>query len=181
MTQRFKENDATELQVINLALPSLEALGDARDQFESGAYTCFKLGEVLFDLGRDPVAGVVSRDIFTTTFFAIHALFTRPGTFEFYMELFRAVFGEDVSVVFTIPGPGQLTIDIEAANLVTFKILAREIVDGVYVYHNLLTSDTGEYIVGQELEAIRSEEELRALINEVSPNGIYTVVNLAEV
>lgn len=180
MTQRFKENDPNEAVVNDLAMPTLNALGEVRDQFEAGAFECFKLGEVLFDLQRDPTAGVITREVFRSSFFAIHSLFTRPGTFEFYLEMFRAIFGDDASIDFTVPAPGKLEIGVTALDLVTFNLLARSIVDGVYEYYPLKTSDTGDNIVGQGSEGLRTQAEIDALIAEVSPSGIYTTCTLAE-
>lgn len=178
MTQRFKENDESEAKVISVALPSLNALGIARDEFEVGAFTCFKLGEVLFDLERDPVAGVITREVFIKAFYGIHALFTRPGTFEFYLEMFRAIFGEDVDVEFTVPGPGQLSININSLFLEGFNLVARAVVDGDYEYYPLITSDTGDYILAQGVAGIRTQGEIDALMAEVAPSGIYTICTL---
>lgn len=178
MTQRFKENDENELIMINLALPTLAALGVARDDMEVGAFECFKLGGVLWDLGRDPMADVITRELFASSFFAIHQLFTRPGTYEFYLEVFRAVFGPDVDVEFVNPDPGVLEINIDAEDLTTFRLQARQIVDGEYVYYDLVTSDGGDFIMGQGTSGARTQAEIDALINEISPNGIFTTCTL---
>lgn len=178
--QRFKENDPTEEQVYNLILPELESIGQDLDDFNDGAYTCFKLGEVLYDTERDPMAGVISRAIFRQSFFAIHQLFTRPGTFDFYLEVFRAIFGQETAIEFEIPGPGQLVINIPTLTTDSFELAARELVDGEYVYSPLVTSDTADNIIGQGFVSLFTEEEINNLTNEISPNGIYTVVNLVE-
>lgn len=174
----FKPNEELEQRVTNLVIPMLTSLGIDHDNFWNGANTCFLLGDVLYDLDRDPMAGVITRGIFRTSFFAIHNLFTAPGTFEFYLAVFRAIFGEDVVVEFEIPSPGVLLIDIDSLSTGTFNLLAREIVGGVYVYHELVTSDAGDFIMGQGTNGIKTQQEMDALINEISMAHIYTVCNL---
>lgn len=176
--QAFKENDATEAQVAALALPMLDMLGIDRDAFYEGAYRCFKLGEVIYDLGRDPTADVITREVFRTAFFAIHGLFTSPGTYEFYIDLFKAIFGQDAEVMFEIPDPGQLTINVQALDINQFKILARAIIDDVYEYYPLTTNDGSDYIIGQGTVGARTQDEINALIAEIAPSGVYTICDL---
>lgn len=178
MTQRFKENDVTEPIVTNLFLSVLEELGADRDTFFDNAFLSYLLGDVLFDLNRDPLADVITREVFRASFPAIHDLFTRPGTFEFYLDVFRSVFTADTDIEFTIPGPGQLVIDVSAVTLEQFPILARRIVDDVYIYDNLVTSDTNENIVAQGISGIKTQSEMDGLAAEISAYGIFTTVNL---
>lgn len=180
MTQRFKENDATEMQVANLFLPTLAALGADRDTFWAEAFACYLLGDSLYDLDRDPLVGVITREVYRTSFPAIHDLFTRPGTFEFYLAVFRSIFTDDTDVEFTIPGPGQLVIDVQAVTSENFFILARRIVDDAYIYENLVTSDLNEPIMAQGFKGPKTESEIRGLISEISAYGVFTTVNLIE-
>ncbi len=178
MTQRFKENDQTELDIIGLFEPTLLALGADRDSFYADAFNSGFLGNVLFDLGRDPLVDVITREVYSNSFPAIHELFTRPGTFEFYLSVFRKIFTDDTDIQFEIPGPGQLNITVNAITYETFKLLMREIVDDAYVYHPLITSDTSDYVVGQGVKGIKTQSEISALIVEISAYGIFTQVTL---
>lgn len=178
MTQRFKENDVTESQVYNIFLGTLESLGVDRDTFFEEAFETYGLGEVLYDLRKDPLADVITREVYRTSYPAIHELFTAPGTFEFYLSVFRKTFSEDTEIEFKIPGPGQLEIEINALNLEEFNILAREIVGGVYVYHTLVTSDFNEPIVAQGVTGIKTQSEIEGLLAEISAYGVYTTVKL---
>lgn len=178
MTQRFKDNDADELIVINLATPSLAALTLDLDAFLAGAFECYLLGDVLYDLVRDPLADVITRPVYRSSFPAIHNLFTAPGTFEFYIDLFKKVFGDDVEIEFVIPSPGVLEINLTEATDEEFNLVAREIVDDVYVYSNLVTSDLNEPIMGVGPKAIKTQAEIDGLIAEVSAYGIYTTATI---
>lgn len=174
----FKETDTLEAAVSNTIVPTIDQLETDLDLFFDGAFECFLLGDVLYDLSRDPMAGVITRGIFRTSFFAIHELFTAPGTFEFYLTVFRAIFGDSVDVEFVIPGPGQLEINIDSLETGTFNLLAREIVGGVYEYSQLITSEDGDLIMGQGTQGIKTQYEMDSLINEISMDGIFTVCNL---
>ncbi len=176
--QRFKENDTTEPDVYNLFNPSLVGLGLEFDAFFAGAFSCYLLGDVLYDLERDPLAGVITRNVYRTSYPTIHDIFTRPSTFEFYLDVFRKVFTDDVEVEFIIPGAGQLEINITALGFESFNILTRRIVDDVYVYETLVTSDLNEPIIGRGTRGIKTQEEIEALVTEISAYGIFTTVTL---
>ena len=76
--ERFKDNDETEAKVIAVAMPTLNTLGADRDAFFQGAFSAYGLGEVLYDLDRDPMSGVITREVFVKSFPAIHQLFGGP-------------------------------------------------------------------------------------------------------
>lgn len=170
--QRFKETDEKETKIIDAVMPTLEPLGLDRDAFFDQAFLCFLLGDVLYDLERDPMSGVITRDVFRTSFFAIHELFTRPGTFDFYLQVFRAIWGDNVDVEFVVPDPGHLQINVEALDLVSFVIQGRIIEDGVYVYYDIIDHD-GDVILGLSTQGIKTQNEVDALIHELAPNGIF--------
>jgi hypothetical protein len=178
--QKFKPNDLEEQKFIDTLTPIFDGISSDLDDFYQGAYRCFLLGDVLYDTGRDPLVGVINRSLYRSSFFAIHELFTRPGTFEFYLDVLRAIFGQETEIEFVIPSPGVLEINVPAANYETFNILAREIIDGVYHYFPLVTSDGGEEILGQGFISIYTPQEINGLIKELAPNGIHTTVNLTE-
>src|SRR5690606_13222941 len=91
-----------------------------------------------------PLVGVITRETFRSSFFAIHQLFTRPGTFEFYLDVFRAVWGDDVEVEFSIPQSGVLQINIEALDVQLSIAAARRIVNNSYVYDEIILQG-GDY------------------------------------
>lgn len=180
MTQRFKANDPKEQQVIDLFMPTLEGLGDERDLFFAEAFACYLLGDVLYDLDRDPMVGVIGKDLYRSSFPAIHDLFTRPGTFEFYIALFRSIFTDDTDIQFDIPGAGHLVIDVTAITQENSYIMARRIVDSSYVYERIVTSDLNDPIMAQGFKGPKSESEIIGLVSEISAYGVFTEVNLIE-
>lgn len=175
--QAFKQNDVVEKKVTDafLTFPNLREAN--LNEFYEGAYDCFLLGDVLFALKRDPMAGVVTQETFRSSFFAIHQLFTRPGTFEFYLEVFRAVWGNDVAVQFVVPEPGKLLINVEALTIQLEDWLVRRIEDGVYVYEELIDEE-GDNIVFQGTQGIKTQSEAEALVNELYPAGLWVETTL---
>lgn len=166
------------MDVAQVMIPTIQSLGVDHDTFFDEAFASYLLGDVLWNLDRDPLVGVVTKEVFRSSFPAIHELFTRPGTFEFYLSVFRKIFSADVDIEFEIPGPGQLVINVSAITYENFGILTREIVDDVYVYSNLVTSDLNEPIVGQGVVGIKTQAEMEGLISEISAYGVYTEINL---
>ncbi len=175
--QRFKENDETEAKVIAVAMPTLIALGEDRDEFYDGANTSYGLGEILFDLDRDPMSSALSREIYRQAFPAIHQLFKRPGTFEFYLTVFRAIWGDAVAIEFGVPSPGVLTINASVLDYDTFDLIAREIVNNAYTYPEVIDQE-GDNIAVVDTIGIKTQSEISALMNELSPEGIFVITTL---
>jgi hypothetical protein len=174
--QAFKTNDLVEAKVKSCFDTILDLLASYADDFYEGAYEAFPFGDVLFETGH-PLNGVITQDVFREIFPEIHDIFTRPGTFDFYCELFQAIWGEDVSITFTVPAPGKLVIDIEALETEENFALARKIVDNEYVYNEIIDHD-GDNIIFQGTRGIKTQRELDALIREISPNGVWVEATL---
>jgi len=176
--KQFKPND-TEVEpriiaALNYALTPIVA---SRDEFYDESYEAFDLGHVLYDSNRDPMSGVILRENFARSFFEIHSLFTRPGTFEFYLDVFRRIWGNDVDVQFVIPGDGRLQINIEALASYLEQFHARRIVDNAYVYDPVIDHE-GDKIMFQTSIGIKTQAEIRALMRELSPYGVFVEANL---
>ena len=175
--QRFRVNDEVEGQVIETVMPILNTLGADRDAFFSQAFITEGLGEVLYSLEADPLSDVIDLDVYRKSFPAIHNLFTRPATFEYYLELFRAIWGEDVLIDFEIPAAGILEIGAQVLNVESFQLIARQIVDNQYQYNNLTDRD-GNRIAVRDLEGTKSQDQIDKLVIEISANGIYVTIAL---
>lgn len=175
--QAFRQNDEIEFRVSGIFTDKINEIGADLKSFFDGAYTSYVLGDILFDLDRSPLADSISKDVFRSSYYAIHQLYTRPGTFEFYLDVFRAVFGPDVVVEFTILGPGKLQINIEAISIVENFLQARRIEDGAYVYYDLVTQD-GDFIVAQVAEGTKTQSEVDAIMIELVPIGIWVQTSL---
>lgn len=178
MLQAFKQNDAKEKKVTDAFLSLLDLISVETDKFYTGAYEAAPLGDVLFELDRSPMSGVVDKDTFRKSFFALHNIFTRPGTLEFYMDVFRAVWGADVDVTFTIPAAGKLEIEIDALSAQLDDFIARTIVDNEYIYDEVIETDTGDNIAFQGTQGLRTQDQAEKLIFELYPAGIYTTITL---
>lgn len=175
--QNFKTSDLMEQKFREAGLPVLNNLVLARQELFAGAYTCYALGDVLYITKASPMSGIITQENFRMGFAAIHDLFTRPGTFEFYMDVFRAIFGDSVQVEFTRPAPGKLLINVESLDAVEYPLLGRSIVDNTYIYDNVVARD-GDLIVGQGTQGIKTQQEMDALMREITPAGGWIVTTL---
>lgn len=176
MTQYFK-GDVRELQFFNSGAPLLDLLSAEKDAFFDDAFGCFVLGELLYDNDLAPLTNAISRDVFRESFESVFDAFIVAGTFESYLTVFRKVFGDDVDVTFTVPGAGQLQIDIVASGLVLSNFQSRRIVDGGYVFADVLTKG-GENIEFQRVKGFDTQYEVEQMLFELVPAGIFTDINL---
>lgn len=175
--EAFKPNDPVEAKVLNAFLAACSIIALDLDEYYDGCDEAFPFGDVLFDTGH-PLAGVLTKEVFRTSYPAIHELFTRAGSFEFYLSVFRSVWGEDVEIEFTIPAPGKLEINIEALAATGDDALARSIVDDVYVYDEL-TTDAGDNLIFQGSTGIKTQRETDALVRELHPAGVWVEATLS--
>lgn len=168
----FKPNDPRD-QKFNEIFDDLETgINADLDTFFNQAYASYLLGDILWDNKLDPIAPVLSREVYRTSFNAIHNLFTKPATFEFFLDVFRSMWGADVDVIFTIIKPGQLKIEIFGSTPEYNEIMYREIVGSSYVYDDIIT-DEGDSLTAQESSGPQTIEELLMIMSELGANGIY--------
>lgn len=177
MSVQYYKGDDLEKKFYASGYPILNNLSGQKTEFFNDAYACFVLGELLFDLNASPLSKAISRDIFRESFSTIFDAFLVAGSFESYLTVFRNIFGESVSVEFTIPAPGKLNIDIEAAGSALYNFVARQIVDNLYVTDTIV-DDEGDTIVFQSIKGFESQYELERMLFEMVPDGIYTEITL---
>lgn len=176
MSQNFL-GDVTELKFRDSLKPIVDQLSGQKTLFFTGLYECFALGDLLYENKLAPLTNAIPQAIFRESFPAIFNAFVFGGTFDAYLLVFRSVFGDDVEVDFTIPGPGMLQIDIVATGLVLSNFVARRIVSNAYVFDNVLTQD-GDQIVFQTVKGFQSQYDLEQMLFELVPAGVKTDINL---
>jgi hypothetical protein len=174
--QLFKGDDL-ELKFLNSAEPISELLEGQKDLFFDGAYECFALGDLLWLNNYAPLTNAISQAIFRSGFVSIFNAFVFVGSFESYLTVFKAIFGDSVVVTFTVPGPGQLNIAITALGINLDAFVSRYIVDNAYFFDNVVTQ-AGDQIVFQTIKGFQSQYELEQMLFELVPDGIYTQITL---
>lgn len=169
----FKPNDVRD-QKFNAIFDDLfNEINADYDTFFNQGYSSYLLADIIWDNKLDPVTNVLTREVYQTSFNAIHKLFTRPATFEFFIDVFRAMWGADVTVIFTIIKPGQLKIEILGSTPEYNEILYREVVGGSsYIYDEIITQD-GDSLTAQESAGPQTIEDLLMIMSELGANGIY--------
>lgn len=174
---QYYKGDTTERKFDGSAAPMLGLLSDQKDLFFDGAYSCFILGELLYDTSRAPLANAIERNIFRELFATIFDAFLVAGTFESYISVFQNIFGDDVIIEFTVPAAGKLEIDIQATGVLSATRLAREIIGGSYVYYDRVTS-VGDTRVASVPKGFQTEYEAEQMLFELVPAGIWTTISL---
>jgi hypothetical protein len=80
-------------------------------------------------------------------------------------------------VDFTVPAPGKLNIDIEAAGVELADFISRYIEDNTYLFDEVI-DDEGDNIVFQSVKGFQSQYELEQMLFEMVPAGIFTTISL---
>jgi hypothetical protein len=174
--QAFK-GDAIEQKMTAAFSVPLTLMDESLDEFFDGLYSCVPMGEFLYDNRFVTITHVMDREVFSDVFSEIFQSWGFPGTFNSYILIFKKIFGDDTEIVFTVPDPGRLQIDITANNLALFFFISQEIVDNEYVFSNMV-DDEGDNILFDGIPGIQSEDELQKIINIMAVDGIFLEVTL---
>lgn len=178
MVQFFKENDALEQKMYESGAAAMSAAGMTLDDFDADAYESQPFGDIISDNNLSPLSNAITKEIFRQFFNEVFLAFGSAGTFESYISVFKKIFGDDVDIVFTVPDPGSLEIDITTMNIEVFNFVARRIVDDQYVFDNVVTEDD-EQILFRSIKGFESQYELEQMLFELVPGGIATTITLA--
>lgn len=176
MPQYFK-GDETEIKYYLSGETLGSDLSLQKDEFFDDAFECFILGEVLWDNEFSPLVNAIPREIFREAFASIFDSFVAAGSFEGYLNIFRKIFGADVDVTFTVPAPGKLEIQIEAAQVELTNFITRYILNNQYNFDNIV-DEVGDQIVFQTIKGFETQAELETMLFELVPVGVYTTVTL---
>lgn len=173
----FFKGDETEQKFNAAGMQALSPVSLEKDEFFEEAFTCVPLANLLYTTKRAPLTRSIPYVNFKDAFSEIFSNFPRTGTFEVYLTVFRAIFGDDVEVTFTVPGPGELEIDIVATGLELSNFIAREIEDNEYVHHNIVDHEADQ-IVFQGVKGFQTQYELERMLFEMVVAGVFVTVTL---
>jgi hypothetical protein len=177
--QKFKENDENESKVIESFLTVSDPMEDDFDSFYVNAYSSYKLGDVLFELQRDYIASAISQELYRIAFYKIHELAATIGTFETYLEIFRAIWGPDVDIVFSSPGDGILNINAGNLGVAVFDWVAERISGGGFAFDPIVDQTVPpDQIVFQSTIGINVQEGMDRFIKMISAHGVTTTCTL---
>jgi hypothetical protein len=176
-TQKFK-GDSFELQMEEAAKPAFDFTGSQLDAFFAGCYEAGDWLLALYDSGRMPFSSRVPRASFVSFFKEALARFPSTGTFESYLFILEAIFGEGTQVLFDVPAAGKLEILVNAAAALEFDLTGAVLLpDGSKQSFQLVDSD-GDQILARGISGIDSEAALNQLLAEIIPLGIFPDVAL---
>ena len=176
MAQYFK-GDALEIKFEDAFKGIVDLLGVQINAFETGAYAASPLGDILYDDNLSPLARAIARDIYRDSFKEIFESFEVAGSFESYLTVFNKIFGDEVEVVFTIPAPGKLEIDITADEVILSDLISRYVQNDQYTFDEIVDYD-GDNIATQTIKGFQSQYELEQMLYEMVPDGIWTQITL---
>lgn len=174
---QFFKGDELERKFVNSGLPYLNARSNQKTNLFNQAYFCYLLGDVIVEDNLSPLARAIPQEIFRQSFPGIFEAFVLGGTAESYLQVFQFIFGEDANINFTVPGPGQLEIDIVVTGTDIFDLIYREI-NGDDILIDEIIDDEGDNISVQIFKRFVSQYELEQVLFELVPAGIFTDIDL---
>jgi len=175
---QFYKGDEQEIKFYNSGAGAMDSMELSIDAFFEEAFSCFVLGDLIWDSGRSPLSNAIPKEVFREAFPVIFETFLEAGSLEGYLTIFRNIFGDTVDVTFTIPAPGKLLIDIVAAGVVINNLVSRYIINNQYAFDELITQDGLDELVVQSVKGMESEYEVEQMLFELVPSGIYTQISL---
>lgn len=177
ITQKFK-GDATELKFEAAAKQAFDVAEIGRDDYFANGYDSSPFLLMLYDEGRMPFSDRVGRDSFVAFYREALANFPFTGSFESYIFILQAIFGEGSGVDFDVPAAGKLEILVNAAASIESEFVAPQVEDGEVVEYNMV-DHLGNQLTFAGISGIDSEYELELLLSELIPAGIFPSITLA--
>lgn len=174
---QYYKGDELEKKVDEVFAGTTDGQSAQLDLFFADVYNCQAFGDIINDNDLSPLANAIKKEIFRETFNEIFNAFIEVGTGEAYLTVFRKVFGEEVTVNFTVPAPGKLEIEILADGIVLNDMLAAQIINNDYVYTEI-TDHEGTNIALQTVKGFQSQYELEKMLFEMVVGGVYTTISL---
>lgn len=176
--QLFKPTDANEVKIDAVAEAVFSPTSLALDDMLAGAYNSSPFLLMLYDEGRMPYSARINREAFVAFIKEALSRFPVIGTFESYIFILKAVFGDLSEILFEVPVAGKLAIEVNAVSGLEFDFLGREYVDGAYEYFDIVTMGDEDTLTFRGLSGIDTEYELALLFSEMMPGGIVPDITL---
>lgn len=177
MGVEFFKGDTTEKKVYDAGKSAFDFTSIQLDAFFEDAYKTQVLGDLIYTDGRTPLAKAIKQSIFRQIFTSLFESFIVAGSLESYLSVFKAIFGNDVEVEFTVPAPGKLNIDIVSTGIELADLLSRYIENNAYLFDEIVNED-GDNIALQVLKGFDTQYEVEQMLFEMVPGGIFTNITL---
>lgn len=177
MSQNFK-GDPVELRFQESARPVLDRVRFDMDQFFSDGFNSSAWLLLLYDENRMPFSERIKREAFVDFIREALKNFPFSGTFDTYLFVLRAVFGELSEIFFEVPAPGKLAIDIDATSSLEFDFIGREFNGTSFDEFDMIDSE-GNKLIFRGIAGIETPYELELLFSELMPAGIIPTITLS--
>ena len=177
MSPQYFKGDADELKFDASGAEIMDFTSGELDSFLDGCFEAADFLLAMYDDGRMPFSDRIPRAAFIGFLIECIANANFVGSHESYIFLINSIFGGGSSVFFEHDTPGVLTMTVSATNTVDYDFVFREFIDGAYVTSQAVTFN-GELLEFTGFPGIESEAELKKLLAEFVPAGIYPDISL---
>lgn len=178
MTPQYFKGNADEIKIDTCGSQIMDLTSESLDQFFDECFDTVDFLLMLYDEGRMPFSDRIPREAFVAFLIECIANANFIGTYESYIFLVNRIFGAGSSVFFGAISAGTLEMQVSSSNSIGFDFVARELNEaGSYDFFEIITH-LGENISFVGFPSIESEAELKQLLSEFIPAGIYPDITL---
>lgn len=177
MTPQYFKGDATEIKYYQSGSDIMDLQAGFLNEFFDNAFDNAAFLLMLYDEGRMPFSDRIPREAFISFLIECIANVNFIGSYESYIFLITRIFGAGSSVFFEETAPGVLTLTASATNTIDYDFVVRELIDGEYVISQI-TTELDELVEFAGFPGIESEAELKQLLAEFVPAGIFPDITL---
>lgn len=175
--QFFKESDSNEAKMYAVGASVFDPISADLDDFLENGFDSAPFLLMLYDEGRAPYYARIPRAAFVAFIKEALSRFPVIGSFESYIFILKAVFGENSESRFEVTTPGKLLITVDATPNSEYEFIGREFVDGAYTEFTM-TDYVDDTIIFRGFSGIATVEELELLFSEIVPTGITPEITL---
>ena len=131
----------------------------------SDAYKNHQLGQMLHESNSFELGAYLKEAFIREKYDLVVEAFAHLGTYEAYILLLKATFGEDITIVFTNPSAGVLNVTVDNYG-VDGDNLTTQVPDN-------LTTQVPENLVTRKIDSLLSPKEMELLLQQMVPEGIF--------
>jgi hypothetical protein len=175
--QKFRVSEDTEAKILAVGDIAATKTEIDLDEMHADCYLGVPFLLYMYDAGRFPFSAKINREAFPDFIQEAYTRFPFFGTFDCYLFILQKIFGPLTEIFFDVPAAGKLTIEVNAVSDLEFEFVARELVDGSYVFYEI-TDHLGDQLVFRGISGIENLSQLNLLFSEIMPAGIFPDISL---
>lgn len=143
--------------------------------FFNYAYKSVELGNAIYETQKMPIYKILEKSLFKKAYSQILDGQKIAGSFEGYLKILKAIFGETAEINFTVLGKAKLKIDIVAESQELYVMKTRSLSNPY-----LIKTKDNFHLAFNELLAKITNRQLLNLLKSTTKAGFYVEFTINE-